>query len=128
MQVGNIDHTCPYAVNEGHGENLALHVGNPSISDVVQKSIQAWYDEKKGYNFGDPGKSKGVVIGHFTQLVWKSSRWIGMDAVMTNDNKIYVVAIFDPPGNVHQSPSAPGGQYGLFKENVLREGASSAAS
>ena len=121
MQVGDIDHSCPHAVPKRHGENLALFQGNPSVPDVVQNSVQAWYDEKKDYNYDDPQKQTGVT-GHFTQLVWKSSKWVGMDALKTADNRIYVVALYDPPGNFLQPPSGPGGQYGLYKKNVLREG------
>ena len=119
MRLGTIDHSCPYAGNQGHGENLALHWHYPNVSDVIQDSVQAWYDEVNGYNFDDPEKSRGIV-GHFTQLVWNTSHWVGMDAIETEDYKTYVVAVYDPPGNVQQwGALAPGGQFGLYKRNVL---------
>lgn len=46
--------------------------------------------------------------GHFTQVVWKGSREIGVGKARSNDGKILVVANYRPAGNV----------IGRFSENV----------
>jgi hypothetical protein len=38
--------------------------------------------------------------GHFTQLVWKSSREIGVGVAQSRDGKWFVVANFFPAGNI----------------------------
>lgn len=46
--------------------------------------------------------------GHFTQVVWKGSREIGVGKARSKDGKILVVANYRPAGNV----------IGRFSENV----------
>ena len=118
MQRGYIDHSCPYARDQGHGENIARLVEYPNISDAIQYAVQSWYNEIKNYSFDDPKKSEGFLVGHFTQLVWKRSRWVGMDAIETEGNETYIVAIYDPPGNM-KVLGHPAGQFVLYKQNVV---------
>uniref|UniRef100_A0AAY5ETI7 SCP domain-containing protein n=1 Tax=Electrophorus electricus TaxID=8005 RepID=A0AAY5ETI7_ELEEL len=51
--------------------------------------------------------------GHFTQVVWKSSQEVGV-GLATDENTVFVVGQYKPPGNV----SNPG----YFKDNVLLAG------
>jgi len=39
------------------------------------------------------------LAGHFTQLVWKSSREVGIGRAQSRDGKWFVVANFFPAGN-----------------------------
>lgn len=39
-----------------------------------------------------------LFSGHFTQVVWKDSKRLGIALVKNNNNTI-VVANYDPPGN-----------------------------
>lgn len=50
-----------------------------------------------------------MPAGHFTQLVWASSRELGVGKARSRQGKTVVVAMYRPPGNV----------CGLFEENVL---------
>jgi len=43
--------------------------------------------------------SYSVRSGHFTQLVWKSSREVGIGRSQSRDGKCFVVANFYPAGN-----------------------------
>ncbi|XP_028409906.1 hornerin-like isoform X2 [Dendronephthya gigantea] len=79
---------------------------NPSGADVSKE----WYKELCNYNYNkhaaiDATKS----TGHFTQVIWKSSRKFGIGRAYgkKEDNKdcIYVVARYKPPGNVVGSES-----------------------
>ena len=76
-----------------------------------QEATQGWYDEIKDYNFTRPSGPHTGVIGHFTQVVWKSSRQLGVGKALSQDGKTCViVANYLPAGNF----------VGCFGENVLR--------
>ncbi|CAF4737291.1 unnamed protein product [Rotaria sp. Silwood2] len=68
----------------------------------------SWYNEINSYNFGSPGFSSST--GHFTQVIWKGSKQLGIGSAFTSNNRTaYVVANYYPPGNVT----------GSFSSNVL---------
>lgn len=52
--------------------------------------------------------------GHFTQVVWKDSKELGVGCTKAKNGKIYVVANYYPPGNY----------IGCYVENVLPLGGS----
>ncbi|EFN80502.1 Golgi-associated plant pathogenesis-related protein 1 [Harpegnathos saltator] len=54
-------------------------------------------------------KRKNVVPGHFTQLIWASSRYFGVGKARSRSGKLIVVANYEPVGNVS----------GQFQNNVL---------
>ena len=54
-----------------------------SLYTVGQEPTDAWYNEVKQYNYNQPGFS--MATGHFTQLVWKSSRRLGVGVAYNND-------------------------------------------
>ena len=69
-----------------------------------------WYNEVDLYNYDQPGFS--LKTGHFTQLVWKSSKNLGAGVAYSSDHtKLYVVARYSPRGNF-------GDQY---DDNVLKK-------
>lgn len=41
----------------------------------------------------------GTGTGHFTQVVWKNSKEIGVGKAFSRDNRVYVVALYYPAGN-----------------------------
>lgn len=95
-----------------HGENLAMLHANLARADLGTYSIVAaidmWYDEVKAYDFRIPIWSPST--GHFTQIVWKRTSSIAFCASYCLDNnKVYVVMMFDPPGNYAN----------MMKDNVL---------
>ena len=54
------------------------------------------YAEKANYNYST-GQGKGA-IGHFTQIVWKNSKNVGV-GIATSGAKTWVVAKYTPSGN-----------------------------
>jgi len=72
--------------------------------------VADWYSEEPNYDY-NTGKSKGGVILHFTQVVWKETSELGM-ATATNANTWFTVARYKPRGNM--------GYENDFIENVPR--------
>ncbi|KAL4797381.1 CAP domain-containing protein [Aspergillus venezuelensis] len=108
-----------------YGENLAYGYST-SLS-----SITAWADEAAHYDFSKP-TGFTEETGHFTQLVWKSTRQVGCAAVDCGVTDLqgasgngmaqgwYVVCEYLPGGNVVGPTTQRGGgdKNMYFKENV----------
>uniref|UniRef100_A0A0N4Z6B9 SCP domain-containing protein n=1 Tax=Parastrongyloides trichosuri TaxID=131310 RepID=A0A0N4Z6B9_PARTI len=91
--------------NYDQGENLAS--SSPNIAYV---GVRMWYDEYKLYNYNAGVFTKGT--GHFTQLVWKNTQYMGCAAATsTRWNLVFIVCRYSPPGNYQ----------GQFFENVGRQ-------
>jgi glioma pathogenesis-related protein 2 len=79
-----------------------MHFSVFNSSDRTHKvhgkdSVDAWYDEINDHVFGVEPKSTGT--GHFTQLVWKDSKYLGLGVSKNSEGEVYVVCNYDPPGN-----------------------------
>ncbi|XP_072399922.1 uncharacterized protein [Diabrotica undecimpunctata] len=92
--------------NRDYGENLfCIQSSNPNFTVNGRKAVENWYEEIKCHTFGVEPNS--LASGHFTQVVWKESRELGV-AFAKSGGKIIVVANYAPAGNV----------IGHFAENV----------
>ncbi|KAM8810975.1 Golgi-associated plant pathogenesis-related protein 1 [Eudromia elegans] len=87
------------------GENLAWASYDQPGKDVADR----WYNEIKNYSFQNPGFSSGT--GHFTAMVWKNTKKMGVGKASASDGSTFVVARYDPAGNVVNP--------GYYEENVL---------
>lgn len=88
-----------------YGENVFMVFGREiDGSDAVN----SWYSEVKDYNFSKPGFQSNT--GHFTQVVWKESRELGIGRAKSADGKMFVVGRYNPAGNNIRAG---------FKENVF---------
>merc|ERR1719167_1124639 len=89
-----------HSKNRPYGENL--WGGDGSIPEP-KEIIQGWYSESKNHQYGveirDEETLKEKNIGHFTQIVWKSTTELGV-GVASKDGKAFVVAHYSPPGNM----------------------------
>ncbi len=90
-QTGKLEH----GGHEGCGQNLAYCRGELTSAQAVL----LWYQElaTPGYSFDRPRFSHAT--GHFTQVVWRSSRRLGV-GVAQGRTGTYVVAHYEPPGNL----------------------------
>ncbi len=75
---------------------------NGDSSDIGQEAAcitaaKGWYDEQKNYKFDQPNLTE--KNRHFTQMIWKASRNVGLGTAQASDGKFYFVAMYDPPGN-----------------------------
>ncbi|XP_063406726.1 Golgi-associated plant pathogenesis-related protein 1-like [Mytilus trossulus] len=87
------------------GENLADKAGNyPNLDYAGREVTKYWYSENENYQFygmeppsyEEIGEDK--EYGHFTQVVWKGSREMGIGKAK-KDDRVVVVANYRPAGN-----------------------------
>ena len=76
-----------------YGENIIIT--NTKDENLI---FSKWEEEAKSYDFT---KNKLVKeASHFTQIIWKETKQIGIGFSSDEDKKKYcVVVLFDPPGN-----------------------------
>lgn len=94
--------------NSQYGENIfcswSSHAHNNHVSG--REPVDNWYNEITQHVFHkEPATLK---TGHFTQVVWKESRELGVGMAKNRSGEIFVVANYDPPGNY----------IGSFEKNV----------
>ena len=94
--------------NTHFGENLYAFGSSGQALLRPEAVVDRWYNEIQNYQFDKPGFHTGT--GHFTQLVWQSSKELGMGIAQAADGTWYVVANYSPPGNIS----------GQFPTNVLK--------
>ncbi|MDH6124728.1 hypothetical protein P3T39_001673 [Kitasatospora sp. GP82] len=87
-----------------YGENL-YYAWNSSSSFSVSGDapVKSWYDGVKDYNGiydRDPTDQEFPKVGCFTQVVWKSTRLMGIGYAVSAGHRHYIVADYDPTGNM----------------------------
>ncbi|XP_063723917.1 Golgi-associated plant pathogenesis-related protein 1-like [Symsagittifera roscoffensis] len=93
--------------NKEYGENIASHWDSSGKQMSGREVADMWYKECSNYDYSKGDYIRGT--GHFTQMVWKNSRKVGIGTAVAKDGKMIVVANYKPPGNI----------IGEFKDNVL---------
>jgi hypothetical protein len=88
------------------GQNFgSVTTTSPEFSNDLEAHIQRWYDEVKDVKpdtiVSFPGSSKGV-IGHYTQLVWAKTTYVGCGRSFhqTNGRTTVLMCNYGPAGNV----------------------------
>ncbi|MEO6012484.1 MAG: CAP family protein [Devosia sp.] len=89
-----------HRTGSGLGENLAQGDGFP-----MSQFVNDWYNEIGQYDFNNPGFSDGT--GHFTQVVWKSTKHVGCGVAQCSGGAL-LVCNYSPAGNLE----------GAYPENV----------
>lgn len=84
-----------------YGENVFCLSSNTTKFDAKPKEVvDHWYSEIKDHKFGEEPKGTSLKSGHFSQLVWKDTKHMGVGkARSAAGTKVFVVANFDPQGN-----------------------------
>lgn len=86
-----------------HGQNL--YMASTAVS--ITRAIETWYKEVERYDWSAPGFVKGT--GHFTQVVWRDTKTVGLHVETTPEGVFWVAANYGPAGNMQ----------GKFQANVL---------
>uniref|UniRef100_A0A0N5AIY1 SCP domain-containing protein n=1 Tax=Syphacia muris TaxID=451379 RepID=A0A0N5AIY1_9BILA len=92
-----------------YGENIFFYAATvlPNESALARMALHSFYTESNGYDY---------KTGHFTQLIWKNTKRLGIGVSIGHwlnqyaNNcmpkfpafVVYVVVKYDPPGNIHK--------------------------
>ena len=72
-----------------------------------REPVDNWYAEMVQHVFHKEPTT--LKTGHFTQVVWRESRELGIGMAKNRSGEVFIVANYDPPGNY----------IGSFEKNVL---------
>jgi hypothetical protein len=86
----------------GVGENLAQ--GSPPNAFTATQLVDMWGNEKQHFKKGTfPNVSntgKWQDVGHYTQVIWRTTTHVGC-GVATGNGNVVMVGRYSPPGNVN---------------------------
>ena len=95
--------------NTRDGENLAMFYEYEESNKIktyiysdtpLYDASNAWYDEIKDYKYSKIKRYRvGPKIGHYTQMVWKDTKEVGVASAISKNGEVYVVARYYPAGN-----------------------------
>lgn len=83
---------------------LLLAYVSPTNGDIesanasCRQAIDTWYNQKENYNFKEPLLNENNR--DFIQLVWKSSKLVGISRTRLPDGGAYIASIFKPVGEI----------------------------
>lgn len=98
-----------HRANNQYGENIfSMYSSDYSHVPTARDAIKEWYDEIKQHSFSSSGVPQGSL--HFTQVVWRGSKELGVGIAKNKRGQTYVVCNYSPKGNF----------IGQFSENVPR--------
>ncbi|KAL1372018.1 hypothetical protein HN51_002186 [Arachis hypogaea] len=83
--------------NGPYGENIFWGSGT---GWSPAQAVDAWVSERQYYNYWRNSCANGEMCGHYTQVVWSSTRKVGCAVVTCNGGKgQFMTCNYDPPGN-----------------------------
>jgi pathogenesis-related protein 1 len=99
----------PFRPRESLGENIYWYSGRPTTGEAA---VQSWISEKQGYNYNQdngmaaccnqpPGCTQSPCW-HFTQVIWKPTRYVGCGKATAASGTEYYVCNYYPQGNIRQ--------------------------
>ncbi|CAA7037760.1 unnamed protein product [Microthlaspi erraticum] len=88
---------CRLVHSDGrYGENLAGSTGDLSGAAAVR----LWVSERSDYFYDSNTCRSGKACGHYTQVVWRNSEWVGCAKVRCNNGGTFIICSYSRPGNV----------------------------
>ena len=78
-----------------YGENIAMHSDNALLNGA-----KLWYKEKKFYTGSALNSTNWSKAGHYTQMVWRSTQYIGAGKSKNAAGQMIIVGNYDPAGNM----------------------------
>lgn len=95
------DDRFTYRQNSKYGENLYCLWSSDRNAKANPKDVcRSWYDESKQFSFNVEPRGGLLRGGQFSQMIWKSTKEIGVGMAKTRSGKVIVVATYYPRGNI----------------------------
>ncbi|KAM0041029.1 putative CAP domain-containing protein [Helianthus debilis subsp. tardiflorus] len=79
------------------GENIYWGSGS---SWTPVDAVNTWAGEERYYRYGTNTCASGQQCGHYTQIVWKTTRRVGCARVVCDNGDVFMTCNYDPVGNV----------------------------
>ncbi|XP_058836338.1 uncharacterized protein LOC131692937 [Topomyia yanbarensis] len=95
-----------------YGQNIFCCPANSLLTDLSGQEVATyWYSTNRRYDYFKESHllHTNVNTGHFSQMVWRASKYFGVSKSISKSGKLFVVAYYYPAGNV----------MGEFRQNVL---------
>ena len=83
---------------QSYGENIFW--GSSATAYPPIEASHSWYEEKKDYRYRKISAASWHNTGHYTQMIWKDTRQMGVGVAVCPNGSIIVVANYYPAGNV----------------------------
>mgnify|MGYP006268261299 CR=1 FL=1 len=98
----NLKRGCRFEHSDsGYGENLWKGTTGAYALSVV---VDSWGNEVEYYNYETNECDPGQICGHYTQVVWGSTKKVGCASIECDGFTTWVCQ-YDPPGNwIGQKP------------------------
>jgi uncharacterized protein YkwD len=94
----NIKHRQEAGKNyKSYGENI--FEGSSADAFKPVDASYSWYNEKKNYKYKIIGEGTWYKTGHYTQMIWKDTKEIGVGVAVCPNKELIVVANYYPAGN-----------------------------
>ena len=111
QELAKKDKGLVHSTNLGdQGENLYLSYYSKTVNNITSNVFSktsfkdasvAWYNEIKDYSYSViKMDSLFPKIGHYTQMIWSSTKEVGIGKARSKSGKVYVVARYYPAGNI----------------------------
>ena len=86
-----------------YGENIFW--GSSAAEFKPVDASEDWYSEIKQYKYRELTENNWDATGHYTQMIWKDTKEIGVGISICQNGALIVVANYYPAGNyLHQFP------------------------
>ena len=82
-----------HSKTEEYGETLFWS----SYESTAAEAIDDWATEKKFFN--TRSRKYTSKAGHYTQMIWRDTKYVGMGVAKARNGSYYWVATYYPPGN-----------------------------
>ncbi|XP_034178074.1 uncharacterized protein LOC117603236 isoform X1 [Osmia lignaria lignaria] len=90
-----------YRPKGNYGENVFRSTWKKTEREIKPSDpLESWYREGRFFNYGEKQPQSLEDVRHFTQLLWKEARTIGLGIANDIEGLIYFVCNYNPPGNV----------------------------
>lgn len=98
-----IHRNSPGQNNKLYGENIFW--GSSAKYFTTLDASQEWYNEIKLYTYNQVTEKNWEPTGHYTQMIWKDTKEVGVGVSICPNGAIIIVANYYPAGNyLHQYP------------------------